>query len=187
MKPVLVLVVAAAATTLLLLHSDGLGNYNNLKQRYLPGSHKDLWPLDGNDAAVLAICALSLLVAAAGGIGGGGLFVPVLIAVGKFKTSRAVALSNVMILGGGLANFVYNVRRRRSKQDRPIIDWDLILMMEPMTVLGAVFGSYFNRMLMSWLTDGLLAVLLSLISYRQVCCWNLRHLPVAYCQPFSID
>ncbi len=29
--------------------------------------------------------------------------------------------------------------------DRPLIDWDLIIVMEPATILGALVGGYMNR------------------------------------------
>ncbi len=46
-----------------------------------------------------------------------------------FSTETAVALSNLTILGGAAANFICNVRRRRPN-GKPVIDWDLIMMME---------------------------------------------------------
>ena len=41
----------------------------------------------------------------------------------------AVALSNVTICGGAIASFAFNAPRRRREPglDRPLIDWDVIL------------------------------------------------------------
>jgi uncharacterized membrane protein YfcA len=56
-----------------------------------------------------------------------------------------VALSNVTIVGGTLANLAFNVRRKHPLRAGPLIDWDLILVMEPSTILGALFGGYLNK------------------------------------------
>ena len=62
-----------------------------------------------------------------------------------FPTNTAVALSNITIVGGAISNFAFNVPRRHSHFDRPLIDWDLILVMEPATILGALLGGYLNK------------------------------------------
>ena len=62
-----------------------------------------------------------------------------------FRTVTAVALSNVTIVGGTLTNFAFNVGRRHPLRPGPLIDWDLILVMEPSTILGALAGGYINH------------------------------------------
>ena len=62
-----------------------------------------------------------------------------------FSTNIAVALSNITIVGGSIANFAINVGKRHHFMDRPLIDWDLIVVMEPATILGALAGGYLNR------------------------------------------
>ena len=56
-----------------------------------------------------------------------------------------MALSNVTILSGACASFLFNVGRCRAHSRRPLIDWDLILIMEPTTIIGALLGSYLNK------------------------------------------
>lgn len=55
-----------------------------------------------------------------------------------------MALSNVTIVGGTLTNLAVNVGRRHPLREGPLIDWDLILVMEPATILGAILGTYVN-------------------------------------------
>ena len=62
-----------------------------------------------------------------------------------FPTNIAVALSNITIVGGAISNFLFNVGRRHAFLPRPLIDWDLILVMEPSTILGALVGGYLNK------------------------------------------
>lgn len=86
--------------------------------------HKPLWPLSRADAALFIVTAAVLVLAASGGIGGGALYVPLLIFVGRFPTSQAVALSNAAIVGGAFANLLLNWRRPHPLDPaRPLIDW----------------------------------------------------------------
>ena len=62
-----------------------------------------------------------------------------------------MALSNVTIVGGTLANLAFNVGRRHpAARRRPLIDWDLILLMEPSTILGALAGGYVHQARAGW-------------------------------------
>ena len=85
-----------------------------------------------------------------------------------FDTVRAVALSNLTVMAGAVANFCFNSCKRHPRHDRRLIDWDVrpvgllactldaacsltdtalqvILIMEPSTAVGAVLGSYLNK------------------------------------------
>jgi hypothetical protein len=108
--------------------------------------HKPLWPnWSTRDIWLFVLSAVTLFIAAGGGIGGGAVFVPLFIIVGGFTAAQAVALSNITILGGAVANFIANSRKRHAFRDTPLIDWDLIMVMEPTTMLGALLGSYTNK------------------------------------------
>jgi len=69
-----------------------------------------------------------------------------------FPAKYAVALSNFTIVGGAVANLFFNINRRHSFKPKPLIDWDLILVMEPSTILGAVIGGYLNKVTDTQLT-----------------------------------
>uniref|UniRef100_A0A383VY93 Membrane transporter protein n=1 Tax=Tetradesmus obliquus TaxID=3088 RepID=A0A383VY93_TETOB len=128
--------------------------------------HKALFPLGTRDLATLLLTIITLFIAAGGGIGGGAVFIVCYVFVGGFTPAQAVALSNITILGGSLANFIANSSRRHPMLDRPLIDWDLILVMEPTTMLGALLGGYLNKLFPVWLTSCLLAGLLLLLTYK---------------------
>ena len=96
--------------------------------------HKDLFPLDNNDYMGLFFVIIGLMIAAAGGIGGGGIVVPLLIIVFEFEPKYAIPLSNFTILGCSLMNVYLNTKKRHPNVDRPLVDWDLIMVMEPLTV-----------------------------------------------------
>ena len=62
-----------------------------------------------------------------------------------FPMGGAVALSNVTIFGGALVNAAFNFGARHPFKDAPLVDWDLALVMEPSTILGALAGTYINH------------------------------------------
>jgi uncharacterized membrane protein YfcA len=128
-----------------------------------------LLPLTLPAAATLALVFAICVLAAGSGIGGGAALVPVFLTAGGFggAPSHAVALSNLTILGAALSAFTLNVRRRRpGPAGLPLIDWDVVLLMEPATIVGAVGGAFINRILPPWLTLCGLAVVLTAVTHN---------------------
>ncbi|BDA43515.1 probable sulfite exporter TauE/SafE family protein 3 [Coccomyxa sp. Obi] len=159
-------------------------------------NHKDdppkpFWPLNWGDIVGYTFAAVSLFIAAGGGIGGGGILVPLYILVMGFPTNTAVALSNITIVGGAISNFLFNVGRRHAFFDRPLIDWNIILAMEPATILGALLGGYLNKATPNWLTTILLAALLTLLTYklvdRAVLTWRKENLQLKHAKARAED
>jgi uncharacterized membrane protein YfcA len=126
----------------------------------------------------MACAALGILLAAGGGIGGGGILVPVYVLVGSFAAKEAVPLSNVTILGGSIANCFFNFMKKhpyyekppygQERVDRPRIDFDIVNVMEPMTIAGSVLGSLINKLLPGWLLTIMLMVVLGLITIKTI-------------------
>mmetsp|Transcript_13773 Transcript_13773/g.37210 ORF Transcript_13773/g.37210 Transcript_13773/m.37210 type:complete len:806 (+) Transcript_13773:143-2560(+) len=129
--------------------------------------HKPLFPLDTHDFWLLGGATLTSFLAANAGIGGGGILLPLLVFVAQFTPRLAAALSNVCILGGSMANFVLNAQRSHPVyRFLPLIDYDLILMMEPPTVLGALLGGFANKVLTTWITTSFMAIILTLVALQ---------------------
>jgi len=127
--------------------------------------HKELWPLDTLDWVTFGFSAMGLVLAAGGGIGGGGILVPLFMILLKFRPKHAIALSNLTIFGGSIANTVFNVQKTRP-DGRPLIDWDIIVMMEPSTIAGAVLGSFASKYLPDFVLTVSLTIVLAMLSYR---------------------
>ena len=105
------------------------------------------------------------MIAAGGGIGGGGVLVPIYILIMGFSPKHAIPLSNITVFGGAMANTILNVRKRHPLADRPLVDWDLILVMEPLTIAGALVGAFLNKLLPEGLLVVSLVALLSFTAY----------------------
>jgi len=112
------------------------------------------------DIAGFCVAACLICVAAGGGIGGGGVLVPTYIFVLGFSPKFAIPLSNCTILGSSISNLVLNVNKRHPFADRPCIDWDMMLMMEPLTIAGALLGTFINVLSPAWLITIFLVILL---------------------------
>jgi len=130
--------------------------------------HKPLFPLNSTDQYGFTLATLGLMIAAGGGIGGGGILVPIYILVMGFSPKHAIPLSNVTVFGGAVANTVLNIRKRHPSADRTLIDWDLILAMEPLTIAGALIGAFLNKVLPELLLTVLLVVLLTFTAYNSL-------------------
>ncbi len=128
--------------------------------------HKPLLPLDSSDKFGFFYASIGLMIAAGGGIGGGGVLVPIYILVMDFSPKHAIPLSNITILGGALANTILNVPKRHPLADRPLVDWDLILVMEPPAIAGALVGAVLNKILPEGVVMISLVLLLSYTAYE---------------------
>jgi uncharacterized membrane protein YfcA len=61
------------------------------------------------------------------------------------------------------ANFIVNSSRRHRSLSRPLIDWDLIMVMEPTTMVGALVGGYMNKVSSSSSSSTVIAAFLSFL------------------------
>ncbi|XP_041002105.1 sulfite exporter TauE/SafE family protein 3-like isoform X2 [Juglans microcarpa x Juglans regia] len=93
-----------------------------------------------------------------GGVGGGGIFVPMLTLIIGFDQKSSTAISKCMIMGGAGATVFYNLKQRHPTLDLPVIDYDLALLFQPMLVLGISIGVAFNVIFADWMITVLLII-----------------------------
>lgn len=94
-----------------------------------------------------------------GGVGGGGIFVPMLTLIIGFDPKSSTAISKCMIMGAAGSTVYYNLRLRHPTLDIPLIDYDLALLFQPMLMLGISIGVAFNVMFADWMVTVLLIIL----------------------------
>ncbi|KAK9148801.1 hypothetical protein Scep_007558 [Stephania cephalantha] len=94
-----------------------------------------------------------------GGVGGGGIFVPMLTLIIGFDPKSSTAISKCMIMGAAGATVYYNLKLRHPTLDLPIIDYDLALLIQPMLMLGISIGVAFNVIFADWMVTVLLIFL----------------------------
>jgi uncharacterized membrane protein YfcA len=62
-------------------------------------------------------------------------------------------------VGTSVATVYYNLKLKHPALDRPLIDYDLALLIQPMLMLGISIGVAFNVVFPDWLVTVLLIVL----------------------------
>eukprot|EP00981_Chlorochromonas_danica_P008682 scaffold2267_cov187-Ochromonas_danica.AAC.11 len=81
------------------------------------------------------------ILASGGGIGGGGVHVPLLLVLGGFSYHQATVLSLTAVLGNYIAQgFINWSRHHPTRRSRPLINWDLVLLLLPAQLGGSNIG-----------------------------------------------
>ena len=76
------------------------------------------------------------------GVGGGGVAISILIAMFKFATKPAIAISSFTIFLTTFLRFFMHFRERHpEKANSTVIDYDLVAIMMPTTLAGAQIGA----------------------------------------------
>nr|GMC89864.1 sulfite exporter TauE/SafE family protein 2-like isoform X1 [Ipomoea batatas] len=108
------------------------------------------------------LCFIAATISSAGGIGGGGLYVPILTIVAGFNLKTSSSFSAFMVTGGIIANVVCNMCVTNPKRGGKIlIDFDIALLSEPCMLLGVTIGVICNVVFPEWLITALFAVFLA--------------------------
>ncbi|KAI3473310.1 hypothetical protein Pfo_030601 [Paulownia fortunei] len=135
-------------------------NSSAMEQKY--GSEAKVWPeLKFSWRLVLAtvIGFLGSACGTVGGVGGGGIFVPMLTLVVGFDTKSAAAISKCMIMGAAASSVWYNLRVPHPCREVPILDYDLALLFQPMLMLGITIGVALSVVFPYWLITVLIIIL----------------------------
>jgi len=129
------------------------------------------WIFEGNllHGTEVLVCVpvlfFSGLLCSAGGIGGGGVYVTVLMVVGSLAPRDAVPLSKAIVFLGSVASLVLNLRKMAVAQPgatptRSLIDYNICRVVVPASLVGTLLGVLFNHMAPDWIIVSALCVLL---------------------------
>lgn len=124
--------------------------------------YQHVWPeLSFNWQAVIGtiIGFFGAAFGSVGGVGGGGIFVPMLTLIIGFDPKSATAISKCMIMGAAVSTVYHNLRLRHPTLDLPVIDYDLVLLIQPMLMLGISIGVTFNVIFPDWVITVTLIIL----------------------------
>ncbi|KAN0034117.1 hypothetical protein ACTFIV_000601 [Dictyostelium citrinum] len=133
-------------------------------------THKSLFH---NEISLLDIVGFVLLfigcaLSSGGGVGGGGIYIPILILVSKWDPKTAIPLSNCLVAGCALANFIQNFPRRHPFSNKHLIDYSVALLIEPLTLAGTIFGVYLHTYFPPLVILLLLLITLGFTSYKTI-------------------
>merc|ERR1719420_1642394 len=134
----------------------------------LEGLHP-FWVFEGNlvYSSEVLLCApvlfLAGLLCSAGGIGGGGVYVTMLMVVGRLAPRDAVPLSKAIVFLGSIASLMLNLRKMAKPSSAPtksLIDYNICRIVVPSSLLGTLIGVLFNHLAPDWIIVSALFVIL---------------------------
>mmetsp|Transcript_49573 Transcript_49573/g.91444 ORF Transcript_49573/g.91444 Transcript_49573/m.91444 type:complete len:529 (-) Transcript_49573:36-1622(-) len=112
---------------------------------------------------------LASVLSAAAGVGGGGMFVPLLMLFSGMKTDEAIPLSQIMVLGSSAVNLAFFVGQwHPTFPNSAKIDYDCAVVAEPMLCLGVSLGVLSHAIVPDWFMLLLLALTLGMALHRTV-------------------
>jgi uncharacterized membrane protein YfcA len=132
---------------------------------------KKAWEQAASDPQGEGLCSLlifiSAMLAAAAGTGGGGVFVPVFVMLSNVRAWSAVPLSQIIVMCGSIVNVVVFVQQRHPDfPKRPKIDYNCVVLFEPLLCLGVTFGVLVHQIMPKWFLLVLLCLTLGLALWR---------------------
>lgn len=105
------------------------------------------------------IIFMTAMLAAASGIGGGGLFVPLFILFFNFSAKQAIALSNGSIFFNSATKYVMSYSAKNPLYPwQPQIDYNIAIIFNPMMLFGAFIGVFLNTIFPNIIILGLLCL-----------------------------
>ncbi|XP_016487533.1 sulfite exporter TauE/SafE family protein 2-like [Nicotiana tabacum] len=113
------------------------------------------------------LCFIAASISSAGGIGGGGLYIPILTIVTGVDLKTASSFSAFMVTGGSIANVVCSMFLPSPKHGGKIlVDFDIALLSQPCILLGVSIGVICNLVLPEWLITILFVVFLAWCTFK---------------------
>lgn len=123
--------------------------------------HKGVFPVLTSEIVGLVILPVMLGLASVAGLGGGVVFVPIMMAFFHFKTKQVVAMSLAIVFQSGLIRtFGFSFwASHPDKKDSTEIDWNTVKVAYPLFLVGSYLGVLTSMIL----PDILLCVFLTII------------------------
>ena len=109
-----------------------------------------------------------LALANVGGIGGGGVIIPITMACFEFTTKEAIAISGFTILAGAIARFTMDINKKHPEKDATIVDYGIIIVMMPLVLAGSFIGVLVNLSFPGIILSAVLTVILIGLTYQSL-------------------
>ena len=128
--------------------------------------HKPFFPTSGNEIFGLFLIIIGSALSNAGGIGGGGLLIPILLFFLGFVAHEAIPVSKLMIFTGALTSYILGFRQRHPTRNSITIDYNIPLVLVPMLLFGTMAGVTLNKIMPPWIILISLALILVINTYK---------------------
>jgi len=110
---------------------------------------------------------LSALVGMAnvGGIGGGGMTVPLVAICWGFSTKESIAISGFTIFFGSVLRFFYGLNKKHPQKKATNIDYGIVIVMLPLVIVGSSTGVLINLTAPPIILSSILSLLLIFLTF----------------------
>ncbi|XP_044468575.1 sulfite exporter TauE/SafE family protein 3-like [Mangifera indica] len=166
-----VVVVGLLVLASVIASAEAITRYNGNQETKTQSGYEHVWPdMEFGWRIVVGsiIASFGAASGSIGGVGGGGIYVPMLALIIGFDTKSSAAVSKCMITGAAGATVFYNIKQRHPTLEQPIIDYDLALLFQPMLMLGISLGVAFNVIFPDWLITILIIILFIGLSIKSL-------------------
>ena len=102
----------------------------------------------------------------ASGLGGGLLFIPVLLLILNFYPHEAIPISKIVIFTGALTSFIQNTKVKRPGRNSKALNYNLVIVNSPNLLMGTILGVTLNKILPNSLILFFLCILLFYYSFK---------------------
>ena len=123
-------------------------------------THKSFFPLSFLDLLTLFLVFIGSIITTVAGVGGGLFFFPILLGISNFYPTPAVAISLSIVTMLMIVRFLMSYKERNAFADRPLINYDISVILCPSSIVGTIFGVFFNRTSPNWIV--LILILVSM-------------------------
>lgn len=127
--------------------------------------HKELFPIWPREFIGFIVLPALVGMANVGGIGGGGLTVPLVKICWGFLTKQAIAISGTSIFVGSFIRFFYSQNKKHPDKDATNIDYNVAIFMLPVVLLGSYIGVLLDVILPPIVIGFLLTSLLLFLTF----------------------
>jgi uncharacterized membrane protein YfcA len=128
--------------------------------------HKYVYPLSFKEAIGLFMIIIGSALSNAGGIGGGGLLIPILLLLLGFYTHEAIPISKLMIFTGAITSFFLGFRQKHPFRNSISIDYNIPMLLVPFLLLGTMIGVTLNKVTPPWVILISLTLVLVINTYK---------------------
>jgi uncharacterized membrane protein YfcA len=109
--------------------------------------HKKLLPTNPTEIIGFILILLTSALSNAGGVGGGGLVIPILLLMFKFYTHEAIPISKLTIFTGALTSFLLGLKQVHPYRKAITIDYNIPYLIVPMLLFGTMVGISLNKVM----------------------------------------
>ena len=127
--------------------------------------HKTIFPMYLTEFVGLFTLSALVGMANVGGIGGGGMTVPLVSLCWGFSTKESIALSGCTTFLGAVLRFFISLNKKHPEKISTHIDYGIVIVMLPLVIVGSATGVMDNLTMPPNILSSILAGFLTVLTY----------------------